>query len=372
MPKAPTPATIEVPKTFVMPDGTEHVVTPIEPTAEDFNVFVADQADHKPNKLKRTLGAILLAGAAVGATIVATNHSDEAPLSAAGAEETTTTGAPSIECADTWTMGELNNEGHRVITTGLPEAGSATNASEAKDAVSKWIAAVSTDKEIFSGVLASTLHDTVAPEALSDGKCATPVANTERGKLEAAVAMAIVAPGEVPASWTNTGVDASGNLVASAHPGISGNRRGVLVSLQDGTKFGVMERCGNPTFPGKPALKEGPTDEVPKKPTPGMQPKTDKNTSPGGVPNQNGGDSTSPGAVAGEGPVVLERPTNSGGYGPGEYTPTTPPQDTTPTDPNSNTTPVENGGTPNTSPTVTVVGIDPNNGNKGTTDPNGV
>lgn len=86
-------ATIEVPKTLVMPDGTEHVVTPIEPTVEDFNVFVADESDRKPShKVRRTLGALLLVGAAVGATLVATNHSDEAPLSADGTEQTTTTG----------------------------------------------------------------------------------------------------------------------------------------------------------------------------------------------------------------------------------------------------------------------------------------
>lgn len=93
MPKAPTPVTIEVPKTFVMPDGTEHVVTPIEPTAEDFNVFVADESDRKTShKVRRTLGALLLVGAAVGTTLVVTHHSDEAPLSSDATEQTTTTG----------------------------------------------------------------------------------------------------------------------------------------------------------------------------------------------------------------------------------------------------------------------------------------
>ena len=95
-------------------------------------------------------------------------------------------------------------------------------------------------------------------------------------------------------------------------------------------------------------------------PSIGYPPKFDRNTTPAGVPGQNGGSGTEPAGPRGPGRGPAGQTPGPDGVVPGEVTPTAPAEEATPTDPNSHTGPVDPGdaeiGTP---PTVTVPAAPP-------------
>ncbi len=70
---------------------------------------------------------------------------------------------------------------------------------------------------------------------------------------------------QAPADAYNTGM-ADGTAVVSRKAGISGDRKAVEFTLADDSKAVVLVRCGNPVFPDKPDIPDGPTDENPKCP----------------------------------------------------------------------------------------------------------
>lgn len=107
---------------------------------------------------------------------------------------------------------------------------------------------------------------------------------------------------QAPADAYNTGMS-SGKAVVSRKAGISGDRKALEFTLADGSKAVVLVRCGNPVFPDKPDIPDGPTDEDPPKCPPGMvgKPPVCKDT-PGEDPYRQGNAEDGGGKNANKGP----------------------------------------------------------------------
>lgn len=104
-----------------------------------------------------------------------------------------------------------------------------------------------------------------ATDALVEDKCLSRKGEQLYRQLEGALNAkgTTIAEGEAPANWINSGVF-EGIFGVDAIAGINGDRRAIVVTLQDGTKVYILVRCGNPVFPNRPSgLPEVPTDNPP-------------------------------------------------------------------------------------------------------------
>lgn len=313
-------------------------------------------------------GAVLMTGALLAANGCADTDIEKAQVRA---EATTTTAEATTTaaelCADTWPMPGLpTNEKHRILVDGLPQLGDATNEAESRDAVADWFTVISQDSDVLASYASTILNSETKLDAASmvDAEgCATDVAEQARIDAQMVIATSTVSAGsvEIPSDVTNTGMNAAGEVVASAQAGISGDRIGVTVETADGRLIAFLRRCGNLAVRGPvPHLPEGPTDE------PGVTPKEDKNTTPAGVPGQNRGSGTTeePGPRGpGKGPAG-QTPNPETGFVPGEVPVPAPVEEKTPTDNNSK---VGVAPTPTTTkPTDIPVVQNPNQGGNGT------
>jgi hypothetical protein len=267
-------------------------------------------------------------------------------------------------CAATWAVVQANNENNRVIGEGVPSIGAATTEPEARQAAQDWFDIIKHDPEALAGN-ANVFNElaghptTYVGSDLHDGTCFNEKGEQVAIELEALLATSSITPSEAPATAFNSGVDANGNVVTASHPGIGGNRKAVQITLKNGEKVWVMERCGNVATTGKPSLPEGPTDETTttsstpastpetQPPTTRVNPKRDDGRLPGD-PNVPADQDKGTPDVPGVGPVG-QQPDNDG-YVPGETRPSVP--QTTPTT-HKQTTPTTNRPTATTSPAPT-------------------
>lgn len=190
---------------------------------------------------------------------------------------TTSTTAPAVKdvkCT-TWHLKELDHTGNRVASQGLPAIADATTPEEARAAADKWLDMIRTDPQVLTGNAQVVLHKEVDATALfgKDG-CATPAAEVLESEMVATLALSHIQPQEAPATGYNSGVNpATGQMVAAANPGVTGDRRAILIEMPDGTKIWVMARCINPVLEGPPPLPPGDTDNPPSEnPPPGNPP----------------------------------------------------------------------------------------------------
>jgi hypothetical protein len=262
----------------------------------------------------------------------------------------------------------------------VPEIGTAADEAQARAAVGKYIDLAAKDAGVLRGVGKAITGEDVPTSELKDADgCATDKAVDLKDEIEGVLSTADMKPAEVPTDATNSGVGADGEMVQAAHPGISGNRRAVEVTIGKGEnpiKRWIMQRCGNIAMRGQRSFPVGPTDqhEIPQ----GMSPKYDRNVTPDGVPNQNRGSGTSTHGPTGPGHGT-SHPTGQGSS-PGEEKVPAPAETPVATDTDSHTGPVDAGGAEiggnqgsgNGSPEAPTQGVDPNNGNKGAQDPNAV
>ena len=132
----------------------------------------------------------------------------------------------------------------------------------------KLLSAVGHD-EAYLRFLADTFN-VEAPKAASkmltkDGTCLSKVGRQVHHDLSVAMKASGKKFVKANADAYNTGM-AGGKAVVSRKAGISGNRKALEFTLPDGSKVIVLVRCGNPVFPDKPDIPDGPTDENPKCP----------------------------------------------------------------------------------------------------------
>lgn len=335
-------------------------------------------------RMRQTLAIAVAAGSALLPTACSsdelTKPADIEATTTSAAERTTTTAevttTTEVECAS-WEMPGLPiNDKHRVLTGGLPQLGAAQNEGEARTALADWVALITVDKDVMAGYASEIIGEEVVADSLvDDDGCATDTAEDVRSDVELTIAMSEVSDGstQVPADSTNTGVDAGGQVVAADAPGISGNTNGVTFKTKDGEEFGAMERCGNLTKRGAPKAPKGPTDEV-------FEMKTDKNTTPAGVPGQNRGSGTAPSGPTGPGKGPSGQKPNPQGSVEGDAPVAAPAEEKTTIDTDSRTevpapTPgvEENpnkGG--NGTPAAPVTEVPVQGGQGGATDPNNV
>lgn len=273
------------------------------------------------------------------------NRCDEAP-----ADSTTT--AEAADCPNSWARKDSDKTGHRWFNGGVPSIAAASTPEEARAAAHDWANAVRTDPALLAGAARYLLDRQVDQGELfdSDG-CATQTAVDLAAEMEAALALSQIRPEEAPASGHNSGTDGQ-QVTGAANPGITGDRRAILIEAPNGTKIWVMARCGNPVTVGPPPVPHGPTDEptppapvTPDNPTPGPNPEPPGGPTPKdpsrdvlrnpGVPPQVQGPGTTP--VGGDpGPATPPVDTPTGCIGPcpttpsggGGSTPSVPPQGT--------------------------------------------
>lgn len=178
----------------------------------------------------------------------------------------TTTVTPAV-CPNSWARADSDKAGSRWFAGGIPSIASATTPEQARLAASEWLVGVRQDPVLLAGGAKYLVGRDVNQAELFDASgCATQTAVVLVGEMEAALALSLIKPDEAPSDGYNSGTH-DGNVVGSATPGISGNRKAILIETPKGVKVWVMARCGNPVTTGKPPVPSGPTDENPA-PTP--------------------------------------------------------------------------------------------------------
>lgn len=177
-------------------------------------------------------------------------------------------------CPNSWARVDSDKAGNRWFAGGIPAIQSATTPEEARVAASEWMVGVRQDPVLLAGGAKFLVGRDVNQAGLFDASgCATQTAVVLVGEMEVALALSLIKPDEAPSDGYNSGTH-DGNVVGSARPGVSGNRKAILIETPKGVKIWVMARCGNPVTTGKPPVPSGPTDEnpaptpPPKKPSP--------------------------------------------------------------------------------------------------------
>ncbi len=196
----------------------------------------------------------------------------------------------------------------------------------------QFLAALAKDYRYLAAAVQMLFKEQLEPASLvtPDGTCLNEAGRTQYFRVEGAVLASGISDGNAPAGGHNTGIGKDGKIVVSSRPGVRGNTRGVWYTLADGTRFFVMDRCGNFVPTKKPrGVPHGPTDNPPEpKPTPTTKPSP--SLSPkivGQRPDKRG---SVPPQVRGENPPARDehkqtaKPSNP----PATYTPPAPPKAT--------------------------------------------
>lgn len=284
---------------------TQHETTMEQPVVETNR---RDAIKNHPFRTALAAGAILLSGIGIYA------FTGEGDRDSAGADVQGELAAADEACADSWAVVQTNNENSRLVAEGIESIGDAESDEQAREAANEWFSIVKHDPELLAGNanaingLAGRETNYVAADLYdAESNCFNSQGEQVAGELEFLLASSVITPSEAPADGINTGVDANGEVVQSATPGIEGNREAVLVTLPNGEKFWVMERCGNPVFETPPTnIPEGPTDQPPVTTIPTTPGETvPRKNDDGELPGDGTDASQDPGTpdVAGEGPA---------------------------------------------------------------------
>lgn len=181
--------------------------------------------------------------------------------------------AEAKECPNTWMIVQADNGNNRWFASGVQAIREADSPEKAREAAREWLNLVRQDPELLAGAGAYFTGRQVDPATLVEGKCASAAAETLVTEIELAIAEAKVTPDQAPENGRNSGVS-DGNVVASSHTGITGDRQAVRVELKDGTVIWIMARCGNPVIEGPAPVPPGPTDQPPPETPPTTTPPT--------------------------------------------------------------------------------------------------
>ena len=178
----------------------------------------------------------------------------------------TTTSPTTQVCQFGLADGWVENPSYQVILNGLPADPAKAKARMLEQAqvnpVFVWGYAV--DKGL-SGLGLSA-------ENLRNGSCWTKEGRELATKVAGIIESSKVTLGEASKNDTNTGGH-NGRLVRNETPGITGDRRAIVLTHPDGSKTVVLIRCGNFVYQEVPAgIPTGPTDETPVKQRPTAQP----------------------------------------------------------------------------------------------------
>jgi hypothetical protein len=150
-----------------------------------------------------------------------------------------------VDEANTWTMEAAKDKGdHRWFTDGIEEIKKATTPEEAKEAAYVWANKVKKHPTLFAAGYKSVTGQDLDTTLLEKDGCATTYADQKAAELELALAKSQVVPAEAPANGYNTGVNANGEVVQAAHPGISGERKSLQIIRDDGCTVYILGRCG--------------------------------------------------------------------------------------------------------------------------------
>lgn len=284
--------------------GEERIVSPADTTTESGGAMTGI----RNNRLARWGGGTGLAILAVGAAFLVGNRSN-GDSESTGATTTLTVTAPGDtvtapaavtapeECEGSWRV-NINDRGelNRFVAEGFAPLSRARTKAQAERAAFSWLRdVVKGDPVLLDGaaqVVLGTDADKYEPADLRDDNCISPEGVALFHQLEGALSTADFSPDDPSASALNTGVS-NGNVVAAATPGITGDRSGVTMELENGDKLGLMARCANLTKEGDTPLPEGPTDNPeppepdtpgePDEPTPTTTTTPDDDKCPGGV-----------------------------------------------------------------------------------------
>ena len=162
----------------------------------------------------------------------------------------------------TWQMSASDYGQNRWFADGIQEIKDAKTEAEAADAAIVWLEKVKTDPALLAGAAQYFLKEDVDSSTLVKDGWATQEAVKLYSRLGLAIGMAKVDVTEAPADGINSGVS-NGQVVQAANAGISGDRKAVRATLDDGTVVYIMGRCGNPVTTTPTPNPEGPTDETP-------------------------------------------------------------------------------------------------------------
>lgn len=167
-----------------------------------------------------------------------------------------------------WVMQPMtpDDPNNRWFADGIIEITNAKTPEDAKAAARVWIEKVSkyhnllvaAGRVILPENMSNFDESTISP----DGSCANDatVQLAKAIELNAIGLSKSVVAVNAPVNGYNTGVE-KGVVVGSAYPGISGDRRAVQITLQDGRKVWIMGRCGNIVTTKDVIKRHGKTDE---------------------------------------------------------------------------------------------------------------
>ncbi|MDK2898863.1 MAG: hypothetical protein PWQ10_50 [Patescibacteria group bacterium] len=196
----------------------------------------------------------------------------------------TSTPETSVVSGKTWHIKLSDYANNRWFGDGLAEIYAAKTPEEARDAASVWLERVKTDPVLLSGATKSILkRDVDRTKMFDENDMATLDTVALVAELRTELATARFKVGQAPEDGTNTGVE--NDTVVSSDGQIGGDRTAIEVTLDDGSTFWVMARCGNIVTRGSSNLPPGKTDNPPiPTPTPDT-PLTPKNSSESTVVN---------------------------------------------------------------------------------------
>lgn len=302
---------------------------------------IAQFIDYARAHTRELMFAAALPLAAIGATACAGSEVE------AGSPGTTGTTTAPVESSTTSTTEALTTcenygevvhvsagETHRLIGDGVPSIGTAKTPEEAREAAGDYYSLISTDPELLAGgynVLVATDDETklVGADLIGEDGCFNDRGATVAAEVYTTLYTAKIVPDQAPADGTNSGTNDAGDVVFAEAPGISGNRKAILVTAEDGRETWILERCGNyVTRKPVPGVPKGPTDEP--EPTPDKTPRPLEGVMPHPQPGA-GGEQGSPNEP--------DCDSDNDGYCDGQPRPTVPESGTTTTTTVGETTP---------------------------------
>ena len=213
-------------------------------------------------KTATKLTAFVVAGLALASAALAARDGGDKGITPLGA--TTTTIESAAECVDSWEIVQANHgTNNQWFADGVPEILAARSRADALQASTVWLNKVKTDPELLAGASSIFLGRNFTPTTLigKDG-CVNDTAKGIYADLSRHFSESLVQPALVPESGIVTGVDGNGRVVVGREPGVTGDRRGILISQPDGgLVVHVLGRGGQPVVFSRGRLLEGPTDE---------------------------------------------------------------------------------------------------------------
>jgi hypothetical protein len=314
----------------------------INPTSNvegGFNPEAGRRSERIRRVFRRIFGPFALAGLLAYGAVACSNAEQEGPVSELGerAAEISEGNESNELCPTSWEYQPLEpNAQNRFLENGFDPIKEAESDEEAKSAFADWFAGVAmADHRVLAFTGSIINGNVIDPDSLIDeDNCATPEAvELARNLAELIAENGTITASDAPADGINSGLNANGEIVQAATPGVSGDRTAIHVHIstaEEEKNMWILYRCAQPVTEGQiPGIPQGPTDEpeAPDQPTVStIPPKEDDGILPGNPDVPADQDPGTP-DVPGEGPAG--QTPGADGYVPGENVPTAPTTTTT-------------------------------------------